>query len=329
MKLPVKQCLYMLAILMLVLSCKEGTRTDEQSDSAEIAIKKPQFSADSAYAYLEQQVAFGPRVPGTPSQKQCAAWMANTLRRFGWDIIIQETKVTLYNNKEVPCINIIGSINPGAEKRLLLCAHWDTRPFADQYSPDPYAKMDGADDGASGVGVLLEIARQLQQYPIKLGVDILLVDVEDWGEHASERTDNRDTYCLGTQYWARNPHKPGYTADNGILLDLVGAKGALFGLEGTSMRFAPDFMRIVWDAANALGHGSYFSYEQQPDVIDDHVYINKLAGIPTINIINYGSQYEKGFPPHWHTPDDNMAIIDRNTLQAVGETVLSVINAYK
>lgn len=317
-------------LLIATPSCKEKPVSVEvaEEQAAVLPIARPVFSADSAYAYIAKQVEFGPRVPGTKAHRQCADWLVATFRRFGWETKIQETKVKVYSGEEVPCLNIIASINPDAERRLLLCAHWDTRPFADQYAPDPYAKIDGADDGGSGVGVLLEIARQLQARQPEIGIDIVLFDVEDWGEHQHERGFQEDTYCLGSQYWSRNPHKPGYKAEKGILLDMVGGKGATFTLEGTSMRYAGAFMQQVWEIARQLGHGQYFLQKQTPGIVDDHLYVNQIAGIPTIDIIHHSPHTPTGFPPHWHTPFDNMKVIDKAVLQAVGETVLAVVYGF-
>lgn len=153
---------HFLVILLLFVTlhhgCKEKPQVEEPqvSDLPVVApVERPTFSADSAYAFIEAQVNFGPRVPGTAAHRNCANWLVSTFRRLGWETMVQETRVRVYTGKEVPCLNIIASINPDAERRLLLCAHWDTRPFADQYSSDPYAPIDGADDGGSGVGVLL------------------------------------------------------------------------------------------------------------------------------------------------------------------------------
>ncbi|HPA35793.1 MAG TPA: M28 family peptidase [Chitinophagales bacterium] len=317
---------FMAALLLaafLVVSCKTKQQDTSTENTAATQTERPAFSADSAFAFIEQQLAFGPRVPGTPAQQQCAAYFEQKLKAYGASVILQKTNVTVYSGKSVPCINIVGSYNPEAKRRLLLCTHWDSRPFADQDSKNVDQPILAADDGASGAAVLLEIARQLQQKNPDIGVDLLFIDVEDYGqpEFDLDRKEG-DFYCLGAQYWSRYPHVPNYKADNGILLDMVGAKGATFGYEGVSMQYAPEFMKQVWQYAAQLGYGNYFVRDHGDPIIDDHYYINTLAGIPTIDIIHRTYATRSGFGAHWHTHADNIDIIDKLTLQAVGETVL-------
>ena len=211
-------------------------------------------------------------------------------------------------------------INPNSKNRVLLCAHWDTRPQADQDKDRPTEPADGANDGASGVGVLLEVARQLQAQRPDAGVDIILFDAEDMGDRSGEST----TWCLGSQFWAKTPHKPNYVARFGILLDMVGAKNATFGIEGYSWMYAQPYVKKVWNTANKLGHSSYFVNAQGGQVIDDHLFINKTRGIPTLDIIHYEPS-GSGFGDFWHTHDDNMSGINRETLEAVGQTVFQVV----
>jgi hypothetical protein len=208
----------------------------------------------------------------------------------------------------------------------MICTHWDSRPFADQDDSATSKPIIAADDGASGSAILLEIARQLQQKNPEIGVDLIFLDVEDYGQPEYDLNQKQgDFYCLGTQYWCKNPHVPNYAAENGILLDMVGAKGATFTYEGVSLQFAPDFMKQVWRNAAILGYGNFFLKENSAQIIDDHYYINTLTKIPTIDIINRTYTTRSGFAAHWHTHEDNMNIIDKVTLQAVGETVLATI----
>ncbi len=321
-----KPILFFLSVALLISSCKDENANDDtdSNDSVEqIVIDKPVFNADSAYAYIDKQVSFGPRVPGTAAQKNCALWMQEKLSSFCDTVYVQNVQVKTGDGKMLPCINLVGSINPNAANRILLLAHWDSRPWADMDVENKEQAIIAADDGGSGVGVLIELARQMQTKPLPkdLGVDILFTDVEDYGK--SEWGD--DSYALGTQYWARNPHLPGYTASFGILLDMVGARNARFPLEGFSTQYASAVQQRVWKAAGTAGYSSYFPFEQGPGITDDHVFVNKLINIPTIDIINLNTNTEKSFAPHWHTHQDNMSIIDKNTLKAVGETLLQVI----
>lgn len=289
-----------------------------------------EFDAASAYGFVKAQVEFGPRVPGTPAHAACADWFVATLRQWTPDVAVQEFKARAYDGRPLAGKNIIASFNAGAKDRILLCAHWDSRPFAD-HDPDPanhFKPVMGANDGASGVGVLLEVARCLSLNKPALGVDILLLDLEDFGEHANWRGSSEDSWGLGSQHWAKNPHRPGYRARFGILLDMVGAAGATFPMEGTSMYYAPAVVRKVWDVARGLGLGRYFIDRESDPLIDDHLYINRHTGIPTIDIIDYDAG-RGGFPSSWHTVGDTLDKIDKRTLEAVGRTVLAVVNQEK
>jgi len=284
----------------------------------------PAFNADSAYASVAAQVAFGPRTPGSAAQKQCADWMQMRLKGFCDTVYRQEATVKGGDGKSLPCINIIGAINPKATRRILLLAHWDSRPWADNDVKDKDKPILAADDGGSGVGVLIELARALKGKPLPatLGVDILFTDVEDYGNSDW----GKDTYCLGTQYWAKNPHVPGYKAEFGILLDMVGARNARFPMEQTSGQYAGNVQQTIWQAANRAGYSSFFPFVQSSGgVEDDHKYVNEMAHIPTVDIISLTDNSPTGFPLHWHTHNDNMEVIDRATLKAVGQTLLQVV----
>jgi Zn-dependent M28 family amino/carboxypeptidase len=293
-------------------------------------VPAPQGSAEfdpaSAYAFVKKQVEFGPRVPGTPAHAACADWLVKTLRQWTPDVVVQEFKARAYDGRPLEGKNIVASFDKDKTDRVLLCAHWDSRPFAD-HDPDPanqFKPVMGANDGASGVGVLLEIARCLSIKKPAVGVDILLLDLEDFGEHRNWNGYSQDSWALGSQHWAKNPHRPGYKARFGILLDMVGGAGAVFPREGTSLYYAPAVVRKVWDAARALGLGRYFVETESDPLIDDHVYINRFARIPTADIIDYDSR-RGGFPESWHTVGDTLDKIDRDSLAAAGRTVLAVV----
>ncbi len=309
---------------------KENQKTNITSDSTSKQAQtyttlQPNFNSDTAYFFIEKQVAFGPRVPGSDAHKKCATFLANELKRFNWEVQIQEAKVTTFNKKILDIKNIIGSYNPTNQKRILLFAHWDTRPFADKDTKDQNKPILGANDGGSGVGVLLEIARQISITKPSIGIDIIFFDAEDYGQPENTMTNPApDSWCLGTQYWAKNPHVPNYFAQFGILLDMVGAKDATFPLEGTSMHFAPAIIQNIWKTAHSLGHQKYFINKQTGMTTDDHLYVNSIIKIPSINIVHINPITEQYGHFH-HTHTDNMDIIDKETLQAVGETVLATI----
>lgn len=299
---------------------------DNNTTVADAPVKSnaPAFNADSAYAHIATQVGFGPRVPGTEAQLKCADWMQAQLKNYCDTVYRQQTTVTAGDGKtKLRCINIIGAINPAAKRRVLMLAHWDSRPWADRDPVNKDQPIVAADDGASGVGVLIELSRAIKEknLPADVGVDILMTDVEDWGK--SEWGEN--SYALGTQYWAHNPHVAGYTAEAGILLDMVGARDARFPIEANSQQYARNVLVQVWQAAADAGYGKYFVYENGGGITDDHVPVNEITKIPTIDIINLPQGSSTGFVPHWHTHNDNMDVIDRNTLKAVGQTLLQYL----
>lgn len=292
------------------------------------AVKVPTFDADSAYAYVKRQVDFGPRNPGSDGHKACGDWLVAFLRPLADTVIEQTGTVTAFNGQKLPLRNIIASWAPEKKDRVLLLAHWDTRPFADKDETRKNEPILGANDGGSGVGVLLEIARRLKEQAPTVGVDIFLTDAEDVGEPSDAIMAGENsllTWCLGSQYWARNPHVPNYTARYGILLDMCGAAEATFYREQLSMQFAPHVVHKVWKAGQELGHERYFRNETKYFVgIDDHVIVNRDMRIPTIDIIGY-DEGTKAFHPSWHTHKDDMSVIDKATLLAVGRTVLHVV----
>lgn len=303
-------------------------RPNDRAEAADDAVTPPEFNADSAYAYVARQVAFGPRVPNTPEHAACGAWLAAELGRHGAEVTVQEGRVRAYDGTVLDIQNIVGSFQPELKSRILLYAHWDTRPYADKDTLRQREPIDGADDGASGVGVLLEIARHLGAADLGVGVDILFFDAEDYGapEWAPAGQNSHLTWCLGSQFWANEPHAFGYQAKYGILLDMVGARDARFNMEGTSMAFAPSLVKRIWSTASTLGHGDLFTSEVTPQTIDDNLFVSQFAGIPSANIVHYRMRVlPMGYGPHHHTHADNLDIIAPATLGAVGEVVMHVV----
>ena len=317
----------LLLFTLSLSSCGNKNKASEMTKETVATIQVPQFDADSAYQYVKEQVDFGPRVPNSKGHVACGNYLAGQLERFGATVTNQYADLIAYDGTLLKARNIIGSYKPENKKRIALFAHWDTRPWADN-DPDKknhYTPILGANDGASGVGVLLEIARQIQQQQPELGIDIIFLDAEDYGTHQASGKHQEDSWCLGSQYWARNPHVPGYNARFGILLDMVGGQQPTFYRESYSEKYAKDVNRKVWKKANELGYGKYFIDEVMGGATDDHLFINEIAGIKTIDIIPCDPEGEYSFDPTWHTIKDDMDNIDRNTLKAVGQTVMGVI----
>jgi glutaminyl-peptide cyclotransferase len=281
----------------------------------------PDFNTDSAYLYVQKQVDFGPRVPNTAAHKKCAAWFSQEFKRHGLTVVEQAFKANHYKGTTFNAINIIAQYKPELPKRILLAAHWDSRFQADKDEKNQNKPIDGADDGASGVAVLLELARTLAATPVNVGVDIILFDVEDQGndEGASE------TWCLGSQYWASNLHRPGYMPYSAVLLDMVGAKGAKFMKEGISLQVAPQTVDKIWNLAASLGYGNYFDPTPRSGITDDHVFVARGAGIPMVDIISTPNEGDDPFGRHHHRQADNMNVIDKNSLKAVGQTITAFV----
>lgn len=326
-----KSLTFAILALLTLISCGGGKATIPVANTSMPATQAavPPFNADSAYSYVKAQTDFGPRVPNTKAHKECAKWLEQKLKSFGASTLIQDIQVTTFDGTIINGFNIIGQINPDNNKRILLCAHWDSRPWADN-DPNPAnhkKPVDGANDGASGVGVLLEIARQLQIKAPAIGIDIIFFDAEDWGPGDSYKGRSLpEHWGLGSQYWSRRPHKDGYMARYAVLLDMVGGKGARFYREGISNHYAKSIVDKYWEAAGLTGNRAMFPLEDGGFVTDDHYFINSIAHIPAIDIVPYLPECkESSFGPTWHTINDNIDNIDKATLQAVGETVLYVI----
>lgn len=322
---------WLLIIVLLISGCGGSKSTQQESQKSvepEPLPKVPVFSGDSAYQRVAEQVAFGPRVPNSKAHQACRDWLVSYFQKVGLTTVRQDFSELNYKGERMQLTNIVASYNPKADKRILLAAHWDTRHISDQDKEVKNQPIDGANDGGSGVAVLMEIARLLAiDKPQGFGVDILLLDGEDQGEPDDANvSSNQDKiwWCLGSQYWSANKHIPNYGAYYGILLDMVGGKNARFFIEGGSMRFAPTIVEKVWTTAARLGYNRFVNQGVE-EIIDDHVFIANKAGIPIIDIIEYENSDGTFFSPTWHTRGDNMTNIDKQTLQEVGQTVLTTL----
>jgi hypothetical protein len=330
-----KKVVFLIACVFLLNACNEdkkevksGEKPEKQTKESVVLVPAPSFNADSAYKFIKEQVDFGLRVPNTQQHKACAEYLKNKLSGYGLELLIQEAQVTAFNGAKLNIQNIMGRFHPERNERIFLFAHWDTRPFADRDTKNQNKPILGANDGASGVGVLLEIARLISITDPGVGIDIMFFDAEDYGAidggQFMDVAQMNDTWCLGSQYWAKNMNIPNYRPRYGILLDMVGAKDAVFPKEGISMQFAPNLVNKIWNLAEELGYGNYFIKRLGSSITDDHTYINYLTGIPSIDIIHYDPD-RRDFGKFHHTHDDNMDIIDKNTLKAVGQVLTEVI----
>ena len=279
-------------------------------------------------------MAYGPRVPNSKAHNDCAVWFIQQLRARGAKVELQRGQMPDYRGNMQQIYNIIAHFStPEIANRphILLGAHYDTRPWCDEEEEyaDRFYNVPGANDGASGVGVLLEVARQLGQRladsTLRTPVDIVLFDCEDMGTpHFYTGQEREDTWCLGSQLWATNYVKnlPAVYSF-GIILDMVGAPDASFPREMYSTQYAANYQQSIWRAAEQLGYGAMFNNMQSYPITDDHYYINYIAGIPCVDIIHYDIRNATGFPHWWHTRNDDLTNISKQTLQAVGEVVMS------
>ena len=327
-----KNIFAVISLVFLVASCG-NLKKQTTDESASLQPVGPVFCADSAYLYCQAQCDFGPRTMNSKAHDDCEKWIISKFESFGMQVTPQKAVLKGYDGTSLNSTNIIASYRPDLTDRVLLCAHWDSRPWADNDPDEANWKTPvmAANDGASGVAVMLEIARLLSKDTLQLGVDFICFDAEDWGvPQWNEDNFDSDSWALGAQYWSTNLHKKGYRARFGILLDMVGGQGAQFYKEAMSVQYANHIVEKVWRAAQVVGYGSMFPSQQGTGVTDDHISVNTKAKIPTIDIIPYYPNCEQSsFGPTWHTVNDDMEHIDKNTLQAVGQTLIQVLFSEK
>ena len=321
---------FLLLLSVALTGCKNQNQASAGQDTDTIAVTQVQFNADSAYASVVAQCDFGPRVPGSAAHDRCGDYIVSRFKALGLSVSEQRTDQKAWDGKVLHTRNIIAAYRPELADRIIICTHWESRPWADA---DPDSSLHrqpvmAANDGASGVAVMLEVARKLEELKPELGIDFICFDSEDYGiPYWAETDDVADgsDWCLGSQYWAAHPHVPSYKARFGILLDMVGGRDARFCFEGISMRYASEVMVHVWDAAGRAGASQLFLAEQGGYAQDDHVPMNEVAGIPTIDIIPY-VEGEHTFGATWHTTQDTPENISRETLKGVGQTLLQFLS---
>ncbi len=323
-----RKTLYTSFLILLFVACSDSSKEKKNEEVARKDIAVPSFNQDQAYMYIADQVDFGPRVPNTVPHSETKEYLIKQLEEIGAKVTLQEFEANTYDGEVWNLTNIIASILPEKKRRILLAAHWDTRKVADKDTERKDEPIDGANDGASGVAVALEILRSIQQADNKpeLGIDVILFDGEDNGEPRGKNVGGSESWwCLGSQYWSKNKHVNTYSAYYGILFDMVGGVNAQFHKEGYSVQFAPSIVDKVWTTAERVGYGRYFVSSQVDPITDDHYFVNKYGKIPTIDIIAHDPLSNDFFPDFHHTHADNMDIISKETLKAVGQTTLQVI----
>lgn len=316
---------------MILLCGACGNKSKTSSLNTETTVVTTAFDADSCYAFCAKQCGFGPRTMNSEAHELCGQWIVEKFSSYGMEVTEQRATLMGFDDTPLQGNNIIARYQPQLSNRILLCAHWDSRPWADN-DPDPanHTKpVMAANDGASGVAVMLEVARVLcaDTCRLPIGIDFVCFDAEDWGTE-----DVSESWALGAQYWSEtfkqqpSAAKPRY----GILLDMVGGFGARFYQERLSLHYAPQVVERVWKSASIAGYSSFFPQEKGGGITDDHGPVNEVAGIPCIDIIPYYPDcMESSFGPTWHTINDDMQHIDRGTLKAVGQTLIQVLYTEK
>ena len=316
------------AFTFLIVQCT-GNKVKPQPVEAPAVdysqVASPDFNADSAYSYVKRQLDFGFRIPGSKAHVNCANYIAETMRLWCDTVVVQKFNTTLWDGQKVEGRNIIASLAPQRDRRIMLAAHWDSRQWADHDLDTTQwrSPLLGANDGASGTAVLMEMARVMSAMPPDVGVDFVFFDVEDQGipEWAGRYEDN--TWCKGAQHWAQNPHRMFYQAEYGILYDMVGTDKPRFTKEEISMNFAQGLTNRLWSCAAYLGYGNIFVDELSGAILDDHLYVNQILRIPTVDIVQNSPNCS--FFSHWHTVGDQLDVIDKETLKIVATVSMKLI----
>jgi len=313
------RALLFLVLTPLCLSCtNESPKKDGPSaETLKAAPVIPVFDGKKAFGFLQAQTDFGPRDAGSLGHESCLRYLQLQMKEYADTVKLQPFTARGYDGNQLHFTNIISSFKPSAPTRILLLAHWDTRPRADQ-DPDPAKRNQpilGANDGASGVAVLMEVARHLRSHPPAIGVDILFDDGEDYGKEGDTRN-----YLLGTKYFSKNL-PPGFNPSFGILLDMVGDRQLEIQKEPYSVQYAADVVDLVWSAAMDLNVYQFTSAVQRA-VLDDHLPLNEV-GIKTIDLIDFN--YPDASNRYWHTTNDTPDKCSPESLEAVGKVLIYVI----
>ncbi len=298
---------------------KELQNNNQQNTVENFWNKTPSFNADSCYWYIKYQVQLGPRNPGSKAHEKSIEWLKKFFENSQLTTSLQKFPAATYDNQQWIGTNIIAQYQPELKNRILLCAHYDTRPFADRDTEkNKHTPILGANDGASGVAVIMSIVDAVQKSPLhNIGIDIVLFDLEDYGNPGGEAI----TWCLGAQYWSKNLSPTSIKPKEGILLDMVGDTNAVFPKEGISIRYHPVLVHEIWSIAQKAGFANYFIDESTNEITDDHLFINTYANIPCIDIIHY-YPHQSDFFEHHHKVSDDMRNISKRTLLVVGQSIL-------
>lgn len=297
------------AVLLALSACDTGAKPPPVSDAPRTI-----FDGVVALGYVETQLGFGPRIPGSDGARRAGDWILEQMRARSDTVIVQEWTHTTVSGQRLPMRNFLARIRPGDATRVLYVAHWDTRPFSDdaESSADRKLPVPGANDGASGVALLIALADALKKTPPTVGVDLLLVDGEDYGDFAKLQD-----VLIGSTWFADHLPAPDYRPIFGVVWDMIGDRDLNIKHEGWSVQQAPEVVSRVWQKAAALGYSAYFTPQSQGNVTDDHVPLLK-KGLRVIDVIDID------FGDH-HKPTDTLDKVSARSLQIVGDVALSLL----
>lgn len=302
-----------LAVGIMLSSCSGSDAAGGQT----AAVRVIEFDGAAAMASVRRQVEFGPRVPGTPAHRAMGDWLVAELRQRADTVIVQEWTHTTADGRRLPMRNVFARFKPAEQRRVLYLAHWDTRPVADKETDPASAALPvpGANDGGSGVAILLGVADALKNAPANVGVDLLFVDGEDWGSF-----DTNTDVLIGSTYFAE--HLPGgsYAPEFGVLFDMVGDDFPMFLFETHSLQAAPEVVQRVWATAKRLGFETSFQSREYGPITDDHLPLIQ-KGLKVIDVIDLD------YPWH-HTVGDTPDKVSQRTLQMVGDVAMAVLREF-
>ncbi len=306
----------MLTILVfcILAGCKGDAKEGSAAQRTATATSTG-FNGSAAYNYAGAQVAFGPRVPGTPAAKQGGDWIIRQMRARADTVIVQSFTYTTADGKKLPLRNILARFRPELPERVLYVTHWDSRPISESATTEAEKKMPvpGANDGASGVGMFVALGDALKKTRPNVGVDLLFTDGEDYGQFGPPEVD----VLIGSKYFAKHLPSADYKPLYGVLWDMIGDRDLRIPYEMFSFQRAPEVVSRVWQTAADLGYGNIFVQESGGEVVDDHVPLLD-AGLRVIDVIDLT------YPPH-HTPYDTMDKISARSLAIVGDVATALV----
>ena len=273
------------------------------------------FKGDSALAYVRTQLAFGPRIPGSEGARRTGDWITAQMKLRADSVVEQRWKHVTARGDTIEMRNILARFRPTATERVLYVAHWDTRPFSDAAVNAESRKMPvpGANDGASGVAILMGVADVLKATPPVYGVDLLFVDGEDYGDFGPPLKD----VLIGSTWFANNLPSPDYRPIFGVLWDMVGDKDLNIYQEGYSIQHAPEIVARVWQTAEDLGYRDFFISRGGGPVTDDHLPLLQ-KGLRVIDVIDID------YDAH-HKPTDTIDKVSAKSLQIVGDVATALV----